>query len=186
MKVLKSVKRAAIFVADVLSSVNLKPFLKKHNIKDKQYGKRLIDKLRSSGSLLPAPRQGRPRVYTDDQLQAAQDELTKPGPPFHSTRALVHKLKEEGELPAEAKPRGFKPALQRHLGQLGLQLGYGTRSKGQPITERTAADRLAWCLEMKDDLTERKVKSWYFEDEKPHGLGGKSRCEWCLHMLDKW
>ena len=68
MKVLPQVKRAALFAADVLSSVDLKPFLKKHGIKDKLYSKRLVDRLRSTYSLQPAPRQGRPRVHTADEL----------------------------------------------------------------------------------------------------------------------
>lgn len=177
MKVLPQVKRAALFVADVLSTVNLKPYLKKHNIKDKQYSKRLVDRLRTTFSLQPAPRQGRPRVYTEDQLQAAQDELTRPSQPVHSTRQLVQRLKQEGELPSVTSVKGFKPALKRHLAEQGLQLGYGTRSKRQPITRQLAADRLKWCREMQDELTDTKVKKWYFEDEKPHGLGGKSRCE---------
>lgn len=177
MKVLPQVKRAALFVADVLSSVNLKPYLKKHNIKDKQYSKRLVDRLRTTFSLQPAPRQGRPRVYTEDQLQAAQDELTRPSQPVHSTRQLVQRLKQEGELPSVTSVKGFRPALKRHLAEQGLQLGYGTRSKRQPITRQLAADRLKWCREMQDELTDTKVKKWYFEDEKPHGLGGKSRCE---------
>lgn len=96
MKVLPQVKRAALFAADVLSSVDLKPFLKKHGIKDKLYSKRLVDRLRSTYSLQPAPRQGRPRVYTADELQAAQDELTRPSQPVHSTRQLVQRLKEGG------------------------------------------------------------------------------------------
>jgi hypothetical protein len=157
--------------------VNLKPYLKKHNIKDKQYSKRLVDRLRTTFSLQPAPRQGRPRVYTEDQLQAAQDELTRPSQPVHGTRQLVQRLKQEGELPSVTSVKGFKPTLKRHLAEQGLQLGYGTRSKRQPITRQLAADRLKWCREMQDELTDTKVKKWYFEDEKPHGLGGKSRCE---------
>jgi len=183
MKVLPQVKRAALFAADVLSSVDLKPFLKKHGIKDKLYSKRLVDRLRSTYSLQPAPRQGRPRVYTADELQAAQDELTRPSQPVHSTRQLVQRLKEGGELSAGTSVKGFKPALKRHLAEQGLQLGYGTRSKRQPITRQLAADRLKWCREMQGELTDMKVKTWYFEDEKPHGLGGKSRCEWPVHNL---
>lgn len=177
MTVTESVKRAALFVADVLRSVNLRPFLKKHNIKNKNYGKRLIDKLSSTYSLLPAPRKGRPRVYTPDQLQAAQEELTKPSGPIHSRRELMVKLKDDGELPTAAKVRGFGPALDRHLAEQGLHLGYGVRSKGQPISEAIAADRLKWCKEMRPLLADEKVKDWWFEDEKPHGYGGKSRCE---------
>lgn len=177
MKITSSVKRAALFVADVLSSVNLRPFLKKHGIKNKLYGKRLIEKLRTSCSLLPAPRRGRPRVYTADQLQAAQDELSKPRGPIHSKRELMRTLKDDGELPTDAKLRGFGPALDRHLAEQGLELGYGVRSKGQPISESIAAERLEWCREMQPLMTEEKVKDWWFEDEKPHGYGGKSRCE---------
>jgi hypothetical protein len=178
MKITDTVKRAALFIADVLSSVDLRPILKKHKIKDKTYASRLAEKLRTTFSLAPAPRQGRPHVYTDDQLEAAQDELIKPSQPIHSTRALVHRLKGDGELPEETKVRGFKPALQRHLAEQGLQLGYGVRSKSQPITAATAAQRLKWCKDMRPQMTEQKVKSWHFEDEKPHGLGGKSRCKW--------
>lgn len=181
MKITKTVKRAALFIADVLTSVDLRPILKKNKIQDKAYGSRLAEKLRTTFSLAPAPRQGRPPVYTDVQLKAAQDELTKPSQPLHSARALVHKLKGDGELPEETKVRGFKPALQRHLAEQGLQLGYGVRSKSQPITKATAAQRLKWCEQMRPQMTGQKVKSWYFEDEKPHGLGGKSRCKWPAH-----
>ena len=185
MKVLKTVKRAAVFIADVLASVQLAPFLKKHSIKDKTYGKRLIEKLRTTYSLLPAPRQGRPRLYTGDQLQAAQDELVSAGQPIHSTRALVHKLKQQGAVPEETKPQSFRPALLRHLADQGLQLGYGARSKRQPITAATAKARLRWCQEMQPVLTEWKLKDWRFEDEKPHGYGGKSRCE-CPAVCAMW
>lgn len=180
MKITDTVKRSALFIADVLSSVSLGPMLKKHDIKDKRYVPRLVQKLRTKFSLAPAPRTGRPRVYTEEHLTAAREELIQPSQPIHSTRALVQKLKAAGQLPEEAKVRGFQPALKRHLAEQHMQLGYGVRSKSQPITRASAAERLKWCKEMQPVMTERKVKNWYFEDEKPHGCGGKGRCEWLL------
>ena len=88
-------------------------------------------------------------------------------------------------MPEETKPQSFRPALLRHLADQGLQLGYGARSKRQPITAATAKARLRWCQEMQPVLTEWKLKDWRFEDEKPHGYGGKSRCE-CPAVCAMW
>jgi len=178
MTVKQTVARAANFVADVLSSVNLRPFLKKWKIKDKRYGERLVHKLRTQHNLERAPRQQEGGTYTSSQLADAQQVLTEPSRPYHSGAALVQDLKEQEVLPATAKKRGFMPAFKRHLGQLGLALGYGTRTKQQAVTKKDAMARLAWCKKMQPILTEEKVKTWYYEDEKQHGAGGKSRCEW--------
>jgi hypothetical protein len=180
MKVTQSLKRAAIFVADVLHSVTLRPFLKKHGIKDKEYGKRLVHRLRTTFSLAPAPRSGRPAVYKSDELQAAKRALVSPGRRFHNTRALVASLKEEGELATEANMRGFKQALKRQLAAEGVKLGYGTRSKAQALSAKQKHQRLVWCQEMRTALTDTTVKHWLFEDEKPHSFGGKAKCESCF------
>lgn len=177
MKTPQTVIRAALFIADVLSSVNLTPYLKKWDIKDKQYGKRLIEKLRTNHGLQPSPRQGRPRVYTEEQLAAGQDALTHPSRAYHSKAALVQELKEGGQLPAETKQRGYVPALKRHLQEQGLQLGYGTRSKQQPLTRRDEKERLSFCQRVVHILTPANLKKWWFGDEKPHSEGGKARCE---------
>jgi len=124
-EVLPSVKRAALFLADVLESVNATAVLKKHGIQDKKYKARLVQKLRTQYGLQPAPRCGRPPVYTAEQLRTAKDILTSPPHPFHSTAQLVAELKEEHVLGEEARSRGFGPALKRNLGDLGLALAMG-------------------------------------------------------------
>ena len=43
MAKLNYLTRTALFIADVLVSVNLNTFLKKHGITDKRYATRLID-----------------------------------------------------------------------------------------------------------------------------------------------
>ena len=178
MSQLQSVRRAALFVADVLASANLAPFLKKHNIKDKKYGQRLIDRLRTKHSLAPASRPGRPRTYTKEQLAAGQAELSRPSHPHHSKAELVRLLKEEERLPASAKSRGYGAALKRSLGEQGLQLGYGPRTKQHAITAADKRDRLAWCLRMQPIITDATVKDWWFEDEKMINGAGKMRGEW--------
>lgn len=177
MKIAQSAKRAALFIADLLSTVPLSSFLKKHGIKDKKYKARLVEKLRTQYSLQPAPRTGRPPVYTSQQLGEAQHLLISSPHPIHSTAALVGELKDQQVLPGEAKRRGFVPALQRQLAQQHLQLGYGTRSKGQALSADHKRQRLAWCKKMRKVLTSTALKDWHFADEKPHGVGGKSRCE---------
>lgn len=178
MKATRSLVRAATLVADVLSSVKLGPFLKKHGVKDKRYGQRLIEKLRKHHSLAPAPGRGRHKLYTTAQLAAAQQALVEPDRPYHSSADLVLDLKERQQLPAEAKRRGFIPALERHLAGQGLSLAYGTRRRQQPLSAADCRKRLTWCKKMRPQLTPAKLPSWWFEDEKPHGVGGKARCEW--------
>ena len=177
MKVARSLVRAATFTADVLSSVKLGPFLKKHGIKDKRYGQRLIEKLRKHHTLAPAPGRGRPPKYTTTQLAAAQEALVESNRPYHSSAQLVWDLKEQQQLPAGAKRRGFVPALQRHLAGQGLTLAYGTRRRQQPLSTDDCRKRLSWCKKMRPLITSATLPSWWFEDEKPHGVGGKARCE---------
>ena len=59
-----------------------------------------------------------------------------------------------------------------------MKLAYGTRTKQHPLNKADAKARLLWCKQMEDVITDRTVKEWWFVDEKPHGTGGKSRCEW--------
>lgn len=172
-----SIVRAALFVADVLASVVDAPFLKKWGIKDKRYKARLVSKLRTQHSLAPAPRSGRPRVYTPEQLAAGQVALAAPSQPYHSTAALLLDLKEQQILPASATRRGYGNALKRHLGQQGLALGYSPRAKAQPLTDADKQQRLAWCQHMRLTITAATVQSWWFEDEKQHNYGGKARGE---------
>lgn len=108
---------------------------------------------------------------------ASWQMLTEPSRPYHSGAALMQDLKEQEVLPATAKQRGFMPIFKRHLGQVGLALGCSTRTKQHAVTKKDAKARLAWCREMLPILTEEKVKTWYYEDEKQHGAGGKSRSE---------
>lgn len=178
MSPLKSVKRAALFVADVLASVALGPFLKKWGIKDKRYGQRLIDRLRSKHSLAPAGRSGRPRKYTAEELAAGAAELSQPAHAHHSKAELVLQLKEDKRLPATAKTRGFSAALKRHLGERGLQLGYGPRTKQHALTTADERARLAWSRRMQHVITDATVKDWWCEDEKTISGAGKMRSEW--------
>lgn len=164
-------------MADVLASVAVGPFLKKWGIKDKKYKSRLIDKLRTQFSLAPAPRTGRPPKYNSDQLAVGQAALTSGKRPYHSKAALVRELKEEEQLPAAAKQRGYVPALQRHLAGQGMSLGYGTRAKQQPVTTSDEHERLKWCRRMQKVITDTTVKCWAFEDEKQIGSSGKARGE---------
>lgn len=185
MKVARSLIRAATFVADVLSSVKLGPFLKKHGIKDKRYGQRLIEKLRKHHSLEPAPGRGRPPLYTGAQLAAAQEALIAPNRPCHSSAQLVQYLKEEQLLPAEAKRRGFMPALQRHLAGQGMALGYGTRRRQQPLSAADCSKRLKWCKRMQHIITKTTLPSFWrsrtaWEARRDvsgaEGMGGKPSC----------
>lgn len=186
MSPLKSVTRAALFVADVLASVALTPFLKKWGIKDKNYGQRLIDRLRSKHSLAPARRSGRPRVYTEEELAAGEAELSQPSHAHHSKAELVQQLKEEQQLPATAKTRGYTAALKRHLGEQGLQLGYGPRTKQHALTSADQRDRLAWCRRMQPVITDATVKDWWCEDEKSISGSGTMRGEWgCVESIGR-
>ena len=142
------------------------------------------ERLRTEYTLEPPTREGRPPVYTDEQLAAGEEALSRPAQPFHSTAQLVQHLKEEGELPASATQRGYAAALRRHLASSGLQLAYGVRSKQQPITAAVAAQRLAWCKKMQHVITSTTVKQWHFVDEKPHSgsqlsTGGQG---WLAHV----
>jgi len=189
MKVLQSVKRAALFLADVLSSGSFTAQLKKHGIKDRKYKTRLEERLRTEYTLDPPAREGRPTVYTAEQLAAGEEALSRPAQTFHSAADLVQHLKEEGELPASATQRGYVAALKRHLTAKGLLLGYGVRSKQQALTAAVAAKRLAWCKEMQHVITSTTVKQWHFADEKPHsgsqlstgGQGWGARVPLCHH-----
>lgn len=174
---LETVRRAALFVADVLSSVNLAPFLKKHHIKDKRYGWRLIDRLRSKFSLEPADRPGRPRVYTVQQLAAGQAELSSASPPIYNAAELVQRLKDRQQLPATATPRGYLAALKRHLQLQGLQTGYGPRTMQHALTKSDERQRLAWCQSMQHKITDSTIKDWWFEDEKSINSAGTMRGE---------
>ena len=180
MKVLKTVKRAALFLADVLASGPFTSLLKKHGIRDRKYKQRLEERLRTQYTLDPPPRSGRRPVYTEEQLAAGVDALSQPSPPFHSTAELVQQLQEDEQLPASAKRRGYVPALKRHLAAHGQQLGYGVRSKQQALTPDVAAKRLAWCKKMKPVITDTTVKNWHFVDEKPHSGSGLGRGGWGL------
>ena len=178
MKVLQSVKRAALFLADVLSSGSFTPQLKKHGIKDRKYKARLEERLRTEYTLEPPTREGRPAVYTEEQLAAGEEALSRPAQTFHSTAQLVQHLQEEEQLPASATQRGYAAALKRYLASKGLQLGFGVRSKQQAITAAVAAKRLAWCKQMQHVITSTTVRQWHFADEKPHsgsqlGTGGQ-------------
>lgn len=51
MEISPSVKRAALFTADALESVNAAPLLKKYGIKDKRYKARLVNRLRTQYGL---------------------------------------------------------------------------------------------------------------------------------------
>lgn len=179
MKVLKTVKRAALFLADVLASGPFTSLLKKHGIKDRKYKQRLEERLRTQYTLDPPPRSGRRPVYTEEQMAAGVDALSQPAP-FHSTAELVQQLQEDEQLPASAKRRGYVPALKRHLAAQGQQLGYGVRSKQQALTAEHAAKRLAWCKKMKTVITDTSVKNWHFVDEKPHSGSGLGRGGWGL------
>lgn len=176
MTVLQSIKRKAL----LLASTNMAPFLKKHGIRDKRYSKRLEQQLRTTYSLQPAARSGRPPKYDEEQLDAARDALASPVGPLHTTAALVQQLKSGGQLQPDAPKRGFMAAVKRHLSKQGLRLGFGTRSKQQALTKGDAKARLAWCQRMQHELTSATVGGWHFVDEKSLGSGGKPRCEWWL------
>jgi hypothetical protein len=177
MPVAKSVKRAALVCADALSGVKWGPVLKKWGIKDKRYGSRLISKLRETFSLAPAPRKGRPAVYAEWQLAAAEAALASGSRTFHSGDALVQELKEQQVLPADAKKRGFMPDFKQWLRRQGQVLAFGGRSKQQGISVADEKKRLAWCKEMEHTITEATLPSWVFEDEKVLGSRGKYRGE---------
>lgn len=178
MSVLSGIKRKALLLADVVASIDLRPFLKKHGIKDKRYSARLVEQLRTTFSLQPAARSGRPRKYTTEQLDAACEALASPAGPIHTTAALVQQLKDDGQLQPDSSKRGFMAALKQRLQQRGWRLAFGTRSKQQALTKADAKARLEWCREMRTQITEETVGSWYCEDEKMLSSGGKSRCEW--------
>lgn len=178
MSITATVKRTCLFLADVLSTNDCTSSLKKFGIKDHRYKGRLIDRLSTHYSLDISPGRGRHSIYSAGQLAAGQDALSFASRPFHSGRALVEGLKEEQELPADAHTRGYVPALKQHLASQGLVLAYGPRSKQQALTKADEKARLKWCKQHQADFTEAKLKSWWFEDEKLHQEGGKSRCEW--------
>ena len=173
MPVLKSVKRAALVCADALSRVSLPPILKAHGIKDKRYGARLIQKLRTQFSLDPAPRSGRPPKYSEAQLVAAEAALASPAHPYHSGDVLMAELKEQAVLPEEAKKRGFLPRVKGFMRLAGRRLAFGGRSKQQALTTADSKQRLAWCKEMQHVITDTTVVDWWFADEK--WLGGRGK-----------
>lgn len=177
MAILRTIKRKALLLADLLASVPLKSFLKKHGIKDKRYGKRLEQQLRTTYSLAPAPRSGRPPKYTEEQLDAATEALASPANPIHTTAALVQQLQSGGQLPEGTPKRGFMAAVKRHLAQQGLRLGFGSRSKQQALSAADAKARLAWCRSMQHEITHATVGTWRFVDEKLLTSGAKPRCE---------
>ena len=177
MPVPAAVARTADFLADCVASVDTKALLKKWGIKDKRYVPRLVQQLRQRHSLLPAPRSGRPRTYTDEQLAAGQQELSSPSQPYHSKQALVQHLKENGVLPAEATTHGYYDALKRHVAGQGLQLAYGTRSLQHALDAKDKRLRLAWCLKVQEVITKRSVRKMWFEDEKTVTSASRPRGE---------
>lgn len=178
MSITATVKRACLFCAHVLSHNDCTESLEAFGIKDRRYVPRLIHKLSTQFSLDISPGRGRPAAYSTEQLAAGQAALASPSSPYHSSRALVEDLKEEGELPEGAPRRGYMPALTRHLASQGLSLGYGTRTKQHALTKADEKERLRWCREHQQDFREPNLKDWWFEDEKQHQEGGKARCEW--------
>lgn len=178
MHITDTVKRTCLFLADVLSTNDCTPSLKKFSIEDRRFKARLIDKLTTAFSLDISPGRGRHPTYSSEQLAAGQAALASPSGPYHSTRALVEDLKDQQELPASTPRRGYVPALKQHLASQGLALGYGPRTKQQPLTKADEKQRLRWCRQHQQDFTEANLKSWWFEDEKLHQEGGKARCEW--------
>lgn len=177
MPVPAAVARTADFLADCVASVDTKALLKKWGIKDKRYVPRLVQQLRQRHSLLPAPRSGRPRTYTDEQLAAGQQELSSPSQPYHSKQALVQHLKENGVLPAEATTHGYYDALKRHVAGQGLQLAYGTRSLQHALDAKDKRLRLAWCLKVQEVINKRSVRKMWFEDEKTVTSASRPRGE---------
>ena len=168
MSITATVKRTYLFLADVLSTNDCTPSLKRLGIKDHRYKARLIDKLRSGHGLGISAGRGRPAAYATEQLAAGQAALSFASSPYHSSRALVEDLKEEGELPGDAPTRGYMPALKRHLADQGLSLGYGPRTKQHALSKEDEKQRLQWRRRHQAELTEAKLKSWWFVDEKLH------------------
>lgn len=173
MQIPPSIKRKALVLADLVARGPLLPLLRKYGIKDKRYGKRLERQLRTTFSLDPAPRSGRPPVYTPDQLEAARGALASPSPPFHTAAQLVQHLKEQGTLAADAPKRGFMAAFKRYMSLAGQRLRFGTRTKLHGLTAADAKERLVWCRRMQHKITDATVATWYFVDEKTLNSRGK-------------
>jgi hypothetical protein len=89
LKTLNAIKHQALLLAYIVASTDIGPFLKKHGIKDKRYGKRLVQQLRNTCSLSQAPRSDRPPKYTEAKLNAAHHTLACPTGPIHTAAALV-------------------------------------------------------------------------------------------------
>ena len=127
------------------------------------------------GTLDNAPGQGRPCKYTADHFRAAHDVLKSGGSFFYSGAELVAYLVECGELPEDAAPGGFMPALKRYLKTHRWSLGYGPRCLTFALSQAHKLGRLSWSLEQRLLITSASVEELTFEDEIIIDQGGKPK-----------
>lgn len=148
---------------------------KELGIADRSCKERIVRSLVDHGALDNALRHGRACKYTADHFHAAHDLLKAGGSLFYIGADLVAYLVECGELPEDAAPAGFMPALKRYLKTHRWSLGYGPRCITFALGEAHKLGRLAWSLEQRLLITSSSVEELAFEDESRIDEGGKPK-----------
>lgn len=120
-------RRRIAYVVGCLHLVDDTSVKKELGIADRSYKERTVRNLVDLGALDNALRHGRACKYTADHFHAAHDLLKAGGSLFYIGADLVAYLVECGELPEDAAPAGFMPALKRYLKTHRWSLGYGPR-----------------------------------------------------------
>lgn len=168
-------RRRIAYVVGCLELVDDTSVKKELGIVDREYKERIVRNLLKFGTLDNAPGQGRPCKYTTDHFRAAHDLLRAGGSFFYSGAELVCYLVECGELPEDAAPAGFMPALKKYLKSHRWTLGYGPRCLTFALSEAHRHGRLAWSLEQRLLINSSSVEELTFEDEIIIDQGGKPK-----------
>lgn len=177
-------RRRVDYVIGCLELVDDSSVKKKLGIVDRSYKERIVQNLLDFGTLGNAPGQGRPCKYTTEHFHAAHDLLKGGGSFFYSSAELVAYLVECKELPEEAVPAGFMPALKAYLKTHHWSLGYGPRALTFAMSQAHKKGRLEWCLQQRLLINSSSVELITFEDEIIIDQGGRPKGGgiWLVHM----
>lgn len=159
--------------------------------RDKRALSKLLQRLEETHTLTDRPRSGRPKKYTDEVLQVAQELLAEDSNELWTTASLLQSLAELHlvQLPADAAT--FREALKHYVTKQHHQLVTHSTGTIFLITTARAKQRVQWCKNMLDLIKHTPLHKWWIEDEtqlaeRPHHKGRVAAIRLLPTALSAW
>lgn len=192
-------RKRTLYVAEYLSTASEEKALHASGYRSRNTHRRIIEHIKTHGTLEEAPHMRATVKYTDSTLKAAMEWWIDNADQVFDTPALVAALEQASILNAPTDHHNFLQHLKQYAAQEGLTVLVGDRSTTFSITEETAAERLAWSKNMLRRLRHgMSLRNLIFTDEitleeSPHPKGGQlcishtcldgHTCDVCPEML---